>query len=440
MFTRPVRRVVATCAIVVLTMAPTAYVGFTAWRIGQSWQAREVEADLSRRLGLEVTIGKVEYPRPGVVVYRGVVIRSERARGELVELARAEALKVRTSGAELVIETDGLRARIAAPGRVLEQAAGLLRPNAFVANFERVSLIAPTCDLEVGEAHWLFDSIAATLQNSAQGPSAFASYRLVDASKDLATRCEASVTRDSRKEKTTITLRTMEGPPIPAAALDPFFPLVDRVGEFAQIEGTLAFSLVGGATEWDAAFEGSLGGVDLGRLFESSDPSLRMTGIGRVIFRRAIWANRPGQGFGWLKAAGEFTATTGTIGSGLLRSLASEMRFRLNPKLERPLAGRREVSYQSMGIEFDLAPDGELEIAGALGDEFPAETVLVSSDHITPLAYAPKGLANTRGLVKALFPTPADALIPGTAEAQALQRRLPLPPAAASRGGRLNSN
>ncbi len=47
---RPMRQFVATFAVVCFSIVPTAYVGFTAWRIRQSWQVREVESELSRSL------------------------------------------------------------------------------------------------------------------------------------------------------------------------------------------------------------------------------------------------------------------------------------------------------------------------------------------------------------------------------------------------------
>ena len=79
-FTRPRRHVAATIALVVVTILPTIYVGYTAWRIGRPSYLREVEREVGGPLGLKVSLSSVRYPRPGEVVYRGVVIRQEEPR------------------------------------------------------------------------------------------------------------------------------------------------------------------------------------------------------------------------------------------------------------------------------------------------------------------------------------------------------------------------
>ena len=69
--TRPFRQGLATLALVVLTVLPTAFVAAWAWRIHRPGHLRDVEIELGRQLGLQVTIEAVQYPRPGEVVFRG---------------------------------------------------------------------------------------------------------------------------------------------------------------------------------------------------------------------------------------------------------------------------------------------------------------------------------------------------------------------------------
>ena len=89
--TRPYRQAAATVALVVLTVAPTVYVAPTAWKISRPGHRHEVEAEIGRLLGLQVTLDAVRYPRPGEVVYRGVVLRQEEPRRKgLTEVARAD--------------------------------------------------------------------------------------------------------------------------------------------------------------------------------------------------------------------------------------------------------------------------------------------------------------------------------------------------------------
>jgi hypothetical protein len=123
------------------------------------------------------------------------------------------------------------------------------------------------------------------------------------------------------------------------------------------------------------------------------------------------------------------TSGQGTIGIGLLRALGTEMKFRFAPKLARLDDRKPEIDYRALGFTFDMTPDGEIKIAGALSNEFAPDVVLVSAS--SPLAYAPEGAANVRGLIKTLFPVESSAdpgiLVPLTAESRVLLC-LPVPP------------
>ena len=78
--TRPFRQGVATAALFVFTVVPTALVGIHAWRINRPGHIRDVEIELGRQLGIQVSLEGVRYPRPGEVVYRGIVLRHEEPR------------------------------------------------------------------------------------------------------------------------------------------------------------------------------------------------------------------------------------------------------------------------------------------------------------------------------------------------------------------------
>ena len=87
--TRPFRHGLATAAIFVFTVLPTAFVALYAWRVNRPGHIRDVEIELGRQLGLQVTLEAVRYPRPGELVYQGIVLRQEEPRGKrLIEIAR----------------------------------------------------------------------------------------------------------------------------------------------------------------------------------------------------------------------------------------------------------------------------------------------------------------------------------------------------------------
>ena len=79
--TRPVRQILATLVLVVLTVLPTGFIAAMAWRINRPGHVRDVEIELRRQLGMLVTLDAVHYPRPGEIEYRGIVLREDETRG-----------------------------------------------------------------------------------------------------------------------------------------------------------------------------------------------------------------------------------------------------------------------------------------------------------------------------------------------------------------------
>jgi hypothetical protein len=428
--TRPHRRILSTVAVVVFTVFPTLYVVGTALQIHRRGHLRTVETELGHALGLQVTLEGVSYPRPGEVVYRGMVLRQEEPRRKgLTEIARARSVHLRRGSSEVTLETDGLRVRGESPSLFMAQVGSFLQRSTELP-YERISLSAPTCELDLGGQALGFSlrEVAGTFQADRGTPTVTVSYRVAAAGSS--TRCELSLVRDRKRDavRTTLALKTMEGLPLPARVLDVFFDTGDWVGPEARVEGTLTLRQTG-AKEWEADFQGDLVDVDLGVLVGRRFPGQVLSGLARVTLKSARWADRPGQGFGWVEAHGELTSGQGTIGIGLLRALAAEMKFRFAPKLAHLDESKPSIDFRALGFTFAMTPDGEIRIAGALSNEFAPDVVLVSAN--SPLAYAPEGAANVRGLIKTLFPVGASAdpgvLVPLTAESRVLLC-LPVPP------------
>lgn len=295
--------------------------------------------------------------------------------------------------------------------------------------YRRVSLAASHAGVDLGHGLTLdLRDLAATFQADPKAPGLSASYRLID--RGGSTRCELTLTRDRKAEavETVVALRTMEGVPLPARVLDAFFDSADWLGGSARVQGALTLRQSGSA-DWQAEFSGDLVDVDLKTLFERRFPRHRMAGLAHLAIKSARWSNRPGQGFGWANAEGEITVGQGSIGVDLLRSLAVEMQFRPARTIDVRLP---DVPFGALGFTFALTPDGEIALGGGFRNQFAPDDILVADDR--PLFKAPKGAANVRGLLKALYPTAAENLAPATAEAQLLSRFLPLPPSVAARG------
>ena len=405
--TRPNRQAAASIALLVLTVIPTAYVAWTAWSIGRPGHRREVEVRMGRLLGLQATIQSVRYPQPGEVVYEGVVFRQEEPRSKgLIEVARARFVRLRKGDRELAIEAEGLSVRAESPRGAMAQVAALLRRSG-ESDYERVSLTAPSCDLDLGAGvePYQLREVVGIFNPDAAGPNIHASYRVVFPG--ASTRCELTLCRDRTAEsvRTTLAFKTMEGLPLPARVLDPFFDTKSWLGFDARVEGALTLRQ-DGSKDWEAEFEGDLHQIDLEEMVTRRFPNHRLRGKARLAIALARWAERPGQGYGWVEARGELSAGPGTIGQGLLHALNTEMKFRNAPRVARAIsAGQTDLDFRALSLAFAMTSDGEIKLKGALGSEFADNLVLAGAT--SPLAYAPEGAANVRGLIKSLFPVTA---------------------------------
>jgi hypothetical protein len=426
--TRPVRQVLATLAVIALTIAPTGYIAVLAWRINRPGHVRDVEIELGRQLGLLVTLQGVHYPRPSEVVYEGVVLRQDEPREKsLSEIARADRVRIERIDRELILQLENARLHGESPRMALDRLGTFLQQSSQV-GFEKINLTAPVCQIDLGQAGLSFrlTDLAGEFQADPTAPSCRLAYRL--GGESAGTRCEATLTRDRRADppQTALVLRTVEGLPLCARVLDCFFDSRDWLGEEAKVEGTLSLRK-SGAQDWETEFQGDLHDVNLSNLVGKRFPRHLLTGRAHLALKKAHWAWRPNQGMGWVAIQGELSAGQGAIGVKLLAALAREMKFRLSPRLASLDPRKTEVDFRALGLSFAIEPNGEIQIAGALGAEFAPDAVLAGAT--TSLLSAPMGTASVHGLIKTLFPSSQenpDVLIPLTAESQVLLA-LPVP-------------
>ena len=419
------------------TVLPTALVAMYAWRINRPGHIRDVEIELGRQLGLQVTLEAVRYPRPGEVVYQGIVLRQEEPRGKgLTEIARAELVRLVRSERELTLHAENLKLSGESPKQAMAQVEALIQRLGALP-FDRLHLAAPSCDVELDREalRYSLQDLAGEFLADRSNPTLRVAYRLADPG--AGTRCELTLNRDRTTDlaRTILVLKTLEGPPLPARVLDVFFDSADWLGPKAKVDGTLSLSQIG-AADWEADFQGNLIDVDFSTLVGRRFPRHHLSGNARVALQSARWGDRPGQGTGWREARGELIASTGSIGVDFLNALAREMKFRLLPRLTRLDPRKTEVEFRSMGIAFEMQASGEIRLTGALGNEFSPETVLVSAT--APLALAPTGTASIHGLIKTLFPVadaPPGVMVPLTSESRVLLC-LPVAPEIAAKSGR----
>ena len=126
--TRPVRQGLATVLLLCFTVLPTALVALYAWRINRPGHIRDVEIELGRQLGLQVTLDGVRYPRPGEVIYEKIVLRQEEPRRkELTEIARAALVRLVRSDRDLTLHAEGLKLSGESPRETLAQVGALIQ-------------------------------------------------------------------------------------------------------------------------------------------------------------------------------------------------------------------------------------------------------------------------------------------------------------------------
>jgi hypothetical protein len=426
--TRSVRQTLATLILVGLTVVPTGLVGLFAWRINRPGHVRDVEIELGRQLGLQVTLDAVRYPRPGEVVYQGIVLRQEEPRSKgLVEIARADRVTLERADRDLTVHLENPQVRSESPRGGLAQ-LGLLFQRSGQIPFERVNLSAPACRLDLGRDDLVFSlrEVAGEFLVDPLAPALKLAYRVPGAG--AGTRCELTLTRDRRTEQieTSLGFKTVEGMPLAARMLNMFFDADDWLGTDAKVEGSLELRQRG-TRDWEAVFQGELLDVDLARLVGRRFPRHRLTGRARLAIHQARWAQRPTQGPGWVEVKGELSAGQGSIGIDLIEALTREMRFRRSSRLANFDPRKTEVDFRALGLAFAMQSSGEIQIAGALGAEFAPEAVIAGAT--TALLSAPQGTTSVHGLIKTLFPVSqasAGVLVPHTAESQVLLS-LPVP-------------
>ncbi len=427
--TRPVRQTLATLFLFGLTVVPTGLVVAFAWRINRPGHVRDVEIELGRQLGLQVTLEAVRYPSPGEVVYQGIVLRQDEPRGKgLVEIARAERARLQRAGLELTVHLENPRLRSESPRNGLAQ-LGVLFQRSGQVPFERINVTAPNLQIEPGQDGLQFTlrEVAGEFLVDPWAPALKLAYRVPG--EGAGTRCELSLTRDRKAEpiETRLVLKTVEGMPLAARMLNVFFDADDWLGTEAKVEGTVSLRQQG-SRDWEAVFQGELLDIDLARLVGRRFPRHRLTGRARVAIKEARWGQRPTQGPGWLDAQGELSAGQGSIGVELIEALTREMKFRRSARLANLESRKTEVDFRALGFTFAMESSGEIRIAGALGAEFAPETVVAGAT--AALLSAPRGSASVHGLIKTLFPisqVSSGVLVPHTAESQVLLS-LPIPP------------
>ena len=428
MLTRPHRQVAATLALALFTIAPTVWVSRTVHALGRPGHVREVEIEIGHRLGVLAHIAAATHPRPDVDILSEVSLRQDDASNG--QIARADAIRVVRSNGEMTLRVGHLVLTGEGASDAIGRVVTLMRRLASSGE-SHISLVADRCDVTLNGRIETLRDLAAIVQLDHASPSLTASYLIAEEGARERTRCELAIACEA-PGTTRVAIKTMDGS-VPARVLSPFVEADAWFGRSARLDGAITLARLDGMC-WEAEFRGDISGVDLSSVVGRRFAGHRLTGVAKLAIESARWGERPGgQGPGWVGARGVLTAGPGSISASLLDAMSSRMRFRLALPIE---SGRPDVDYQGLGLAFSMTSDGELALRGALGGEYAPDAVLVQNHRASPLARAPQGAANVRGLWNTLIPATPENLAPAVPEMHVL-RSLPLPPGVA---GKLSTN
>lgn len=431
MLTRPRRQILATLALIGFTVLPSAYVGYTAHRVGRPSHLREVEDEIGRRLGVLVKVATASHPRPDQDVLEGVSLRLDASPRS--EIAHADSLRLTRGKRELTLKVGTLHLRGGEAANVLHQVTTIMR-RLTSSDETQIALVADRAEIAFGGKPQTVYDLAAILKTSREHPTLTASYLIAGDANAPRTRCEMILSQSAGPEgiRTSVTMKTLDGA-IDARLLSPFFDPESWLGSLAKMDGTITLERREGH-DWVAEFRGMFENVDLSSIVGHRFAGHRLSGKGRIAIEKARWADRgAGQGTGWIEARGTLLSGPGTISVGLLRALESRMHFRLGSPID---PEKRDLAFQALGLTFAMDAQGDLKITGALGHEYMPDAVFVQGNRPLPLARAPEGLASVRGLWNTLIPATVEVMAPAVSEANVL-RSLPLP---SSRPGPLSAN
>jgi hypothetical protein len=360
------------------------------------------ERDLARRWGVEVEVAQVSQPRPGVTRYGGVRL-VDAASGE--ELARCRSLEW-SGGAEgnlavadsLVVQGAQLGS-LADAARRWPRAAGGGGP---------VRLLAAAVLVERGETSYRAWNLDLGLKGDAQGDALRARF-VWERPQGGASQLRASWQRGGRAADFSLAVETGEIP-WPAWLLTAGPSAEARWVESARARGRLWIARAGG--EWTIEGSGEVSQLELGQLAAgyvthgvSGTATLR---IDRARVERGRLST----------AAGRLTAADGRVSPTLLEAFR---RYLHAPAAVGAGTGGELVPYRRLGVEFELS--GEGVVLRGVADE-GARRALLEDEEGVLLAEPNRGIEPVENLVRALAGE-GEAVLPATAEAQRLARRLP---------------
>jgi hypothetical protein len=391
-----------------------------AWR-NLPWQGDGASRRLSELLGMEVRVGRVEFLRPGVILYRDLELsdpetgraafrcRSVEA-DEPLNLAGGEPEPLTLTFTQAEIET----ACLARLNRVMRR---FLEGECCAASGVNLRLIAPALTLNAGPHSQTLSAVEGLVEHSPEGVAASARFCLAGAESAPPMTFRLDRNRQTMPPSNGFRLDTA-GSDLPCSLLALGLSEFDGLGEASRFCGRIEANQHfqhGISAGWEGTLSGRILKVDLDALISERFPH-KLSGSADLTIEQAYFRNGRVE-----SAKGLLSAGPGVIGRSLVEAAAQHLGLAPDANMA-PLPD--QVRYRLMAAAVRLDESG-LCIEGRCGN---AGTGAVLADDQRCLLGQPKTQPQPAAALAAML-SPADAYrIPQSGPAQDLARRLPQSP------------
>jgi len=371
------------------------------------------ERALGELLGLEVSIGGIASPRPGVMLYTSVDIFDPETHQKLAHVRLVETW--RESG---LVTLRASQPELNEPGfhalwKWLTEDLRKQAPGA-----PRIHLDADELLLKLPGIVQTIHELRARLEASEAGPQAKLTFRLPGA--EMPRPAELTISRNRRTKPPLFRVDlTTSDSALPAGLLSPAWPAIERLGSRATLRGS--FWAEHSAGGWRGEASGDLEEIDLASLVNEQFPhhlsgtaTLRLTAAHFDQGRLAM-------------ASGSLAAGPGAISRSLVSGAESSLHC-VSPFAASKNFGK-QPSYEKLALEFVIDGRG-LAIQGCEGAN---RTVLFDGAGNALLQEPAEQLQPVTNLVRLLVPQ-SEVLVPASQETNQLTQFLPVPAVILKRG------
>ena len=410
------RRAVARLLFVLGCAMPTSItllivlITFTPWYA--NYRRARLESELSRRIGLKVSIESAEYPAPATVRLNGVKLLEPETGAEVARVRLVTWIATDEKTAVRLSQPEVQSAQLPFAWRVIHDRF-LCQPDLTLVP---VRIAADDLTLHSKTGALTLRDVDSWLRPVPRGVEAM--IQCVPAERDDRSPIHISVIRD-RSEQTPATDWTMNTgeQSLPCSAIAEYFPAMKMLGPEAVFQGTMRWKV--DHASWSIDLGGSrFDRIDLSEL--SHGMTNHLTGDASLVLERCHIEPRKS-----LDLSGTLLAGSGFVSQSLLQQLQTQMDFSVSPLIE---GDARDWPYEKLAIRFDLfGPDMKLE--GVCNQQRGLEHLppgIVFSVAGRGLSACPPIRQSWVGLARALWPETGE-LLPVSTQTAWLFNVLPPP-------------